>query len=43
MPTAAEFERAIKKATTKGIGSSLENPGGTALIAAALRAYVATG
>jgi hypothetical protein len=39
MTSADEFERAIKKATSKGIGSSFKGPGRTAPIAVALRAY----
>lgn len=39
MTSADDFERAIRKATTKGIGSSLKKAGRTAPIAAALRAY----
>jgi len=39
MTSADEFDRAIKKATSKGIGSSFKGPGRTAPIAAALRAY----
>ena len=39
MTSADAFERAIKKATTKGIGSSFKKAGRTAPIAAALRAY----
>jgi hypothetical protein len=43
MTSADEFERAIKKATSKGIGSSFKGPGRTAPIAAALRAYEESG
>jgi len=43
MTSADEFERAIKKATSKGIGSSFKGPGRTAPIGAALRAYEESG
>jgi hypothetical protein len=43
MTSADDFERAIKKATSKGIGSSFKGPGRTAPIAAALRAYEESG
>ena len=39
MTSADQFERAIKKATKKGMGSSLKKAGRTAPIATALRAY----
>ena len=43
MTSADEFEKAIKKATSKGIGSRFKGPGRTAPIAAALRAYEESG
>src|SRR5262252_6562022 len=43
MTSANEFERAIKKATSKGLGSSFKGAGRTAPIAAALRAYEESG
>jgi hypothetical protein len=43
MTSADEFEKRIKKATKKGIGSSLKKAGRTAPIAAALRAYEESG
>ena len=43
MTSADEFEHAIKKATSKGIGARFKGPGRTAPIAAALRAYEESG
>jgi len=43
MTSADEFEKAIKKATSKGIGSRFKGPGRTAPIAAALRSYEESG
>jgi len=43
MTSADEFEKAIKKATKKGFGSTFKKPGRTTPIAAALRAYEESG
>ena len=43
MTSADEFEKAIRKATKKGIGSRFKGAGRTAPIAAALRAYEESG